>query len=181
MMKMSNDLLDFSSTPDYGAISSIQISELVDIGVININDGTWNWDKYSDEQDKNLKESILAHFWYREIGIVPFKVWKHEFLRKMNEIMPKYVQVYKIIAEEPERFGAESTYNKSRNITSDYPQSQLQGNYDYASYGNDIEGQRVRGSDVIDLMTRLKTYDDVNKQICEEMETLFSPFFSVGF
>lgn len=175
---------DDSLYEDWHAVATVTLAELADSRIVDLNDGTWSWPKYSDAQDRRLRERILAHFWNREICMTPVGRWKREFLRVMREIMPKYVPLYRIIAEEPERFGASSSYNKSRMINSDYPQAQLSGRTgDYASTGMDNEGQRVQADDIMDVMRKVREYDDVDAAICEELETLFSPFFttSIGY
>ena len=104
-----------------------------------------------------------------------------EFLRTMYEIMPKYIPLYKILDESPQLLGAESDYYKARNIYSDFPQTQLNGqNGDYASSGNDTEYERIRQLNIMDIAERIKGYDDVDKLIINEIEGLFSCLFTVS-
>lgn len=175
---------DFDSEcnrPDWFAVVSIKLGELYEDGWFDLFDESWKFPQYSDEQHKRLCDKILDHYYYREIAIIPPGEWKREFLRKMREIMPKYMMMYKYLDEYPELLGATSEYYKSRNIYSDFPQTQLNGtNGDYASSGNDMEFERLRQMDILDLAERLRSYDDVDVLIIEEIEPLFSCLFTVN-
>lgn len=167
--------------PDYHSINTIQICELANAGLFDLSRDDWDFNpKYSAAQHRQLCDKITAHYWYREISLTPFGIWKHEFLRTMNEIMPKYIRLYKVIDEAPELIGAESEWYKSRNIFSDFPQTQLSGNNgDYATNGNDTEYERIKQLDTIELAKRLETYKDVDLMIIEEIEPLFSCLFTI--
>lgn len=171
-----------SQWDEYHDVNTITIAELSEDGWFDLsNKEQWGFPQYSDEQHSKLCEKITAHFWLREISLVPPQVWKHEFLRKMNEIMPKYIPLYKIIAENPDGFAASSDYYKSRNIYSDFPQTQLSGaNSDYASSGNDMEYERMRLGSVLDIAERLKSYQDIDLMIINEIEPLFSCMFTLN-
>lgn len=175
---------DFSSEcnrDDFNGVISITLGELYEEGFIDWTDGTWNFPKYSDEQDERLKEKIIDHYYYREISLVPPGIWKHEFLRTMREIMPKYLYLYRVIENNPDLIGASSEYYKSRNIYSDFPQTQLRGeNQDYASAGNDMEFERIRQADIMDIAERLKSYEDVDMMIVQELEPLFSVLLTMN-
>ena len=167
--------------PDYHAVNTIQLCELIEAGLFDLSREDWDFNpKYSVEQHKQLCDKITAHFFYREIALTPFGIWKHEFLRTMNEIMPKYMNFYKVLDESPNLLGAESEYYKARNIYSDFPQTQLSGNNgDYASTGNDPEYERIKQLDTLELAERLKNYHDVDLMIIDEIEPLFSCLLSI--
>ena len=173
---------DYSGgTPDFHALTSIQLCELVECGFFDLTREDWDFNpKYSAEQHSVLCEKITAHYMYREIALVPPGIWKHEFLRKMNEIMPKYMSWYKAI-DDGVQVGNEGEYFKSRNVFSDFPQTSLAGNsQDYASNGNDYESERIRQVDPLELAERIKTYNDVDLAIINEIEPLFSCLFSLS-
>ena len=167
--------------PDYHAVVSIQLGELIDTGFCDELFTGWIWPKYDDEQDKRLRQKLSNHYYYREISLIPPGRWKHEFTRKMNEIMPKYIPLYKLLHDSPELYGGSSEWYKGRDIYSDFPQTQLSGdNGDYASSGNDKEFQRIRQADVIDTAKRLSDYNDVDLSIVNDMSSLFSCLFTVN-
>lgn len=160
---------------------SVQLGELVQAGWFDLSDKeTWAWPKYTDEQDDTLRNKIVNRFWNRGLGILPAGMWKRQFLERMNEIMPKYIALYRVLEQDPQLLGASSEYYKSRNIFSDYPQTQLGGNSDFASTGNDTEYERIRQLDILDFAERLKAYRDVDVLIMDEIEDLFSCLISVS-
>ena len=175
------DYDDACNRPDYHAVISIQLCELINDGFFNLQRSDWDFGpKYSTEQHSQLCDKITEHFYYREIALVPPGIWKREFLRKLNEIMPKYMILYKN-ADEGIDLGTESEYYKSRNIFSDFPQTSLAGNnQDYASTGNDTEYERIRQVDPLELADRLERYNDVDLMVINEMESLFSCMFTAN-
>lgn len=167
--------------PRFNSITSVTLGELVNDGYVDWDDGTWDFPKYSDEQDARLKQKIVEHYKYRDVALIPVMVWKDEFLRTMREIMPKYIYLYSVLDDSPNLVGASSEYYKSRNVYSDFPQTQLSGsNADYASTGNDMEFERIRQDSIMDIAERLKNYDDVDLMIIKEIEPLFSCILSMN-
>ena len=167
---------------DWNDAIAVQFGELVDCGWVDIYDKTiWNWPQYSDTQDKTLRDKITNRFWNREIGILPPKLWRRQFIERMNEIMPRMIPLYRALDETPQLLGASSEYYKSRNIFSDFPQTQLGGNSDYGSTGNDTEYERIQQLDILDLERRLRDYRDVDEIILEYLEDMFSCLVSVSF
>lgn len=168
---------------DYHAIVTVQLCELAEGGFFDLTREDWDFGpKYSAEQHANLCKKITDHYWYREIALVPPGIWKREFLRKLNEIMPKYMALYQLL-DEGYNLGSESEYYKSRNIFSDFPQTSLQGNsQDYASTGNDVEYERIKQLSPIDLYNKIKDYkyQDIDLMIINEIEPLFSCLLTVN-
>ena len=105
---------------DAHAVVSVMLCELADAKFFDLTREDWDFGpKFSPEQHAQLCKKITAHYWFREIALVPPGVWKQEFLRKMNEIMPKYMPWYKTLADGV-ILGSESEYYKSRNIFRKY-------------------------------------------------------------
>lgn len=175
-MELGNFSLEaVTNQPDFHSVMTIQLCELIDAGFCDASFTGWEWPKYDDTQDARLRLKLSDHYYYREIGIVPPGIWKHEFIRKMREIMPKYIPLYKLYAEYPELYGGESEWYKGRDIYSDFPQTQLSGdNGDYASSGNDREFQRIKQADVIETAKRLTGYDDIDLLVVKDMGSMFS-------
>ncbi len=166
---------------DFHAVNTIQLCELIDAGFFDLSREDWDFNpKYSEEQHKLLCSKITEHFYYREISLTPPGIWKREFLRTLNEIMPKYMFLYKLLDEYPDLIGAESEFYKARNIFSDFPQTQLSGvNSDYASNGNDTEYEKLRQLSILDIVEKLKRYKDVDALIIDELEPLFSCLLTI--
>jgi len=176
---------DFAShEPDFHAVTTIQICELAEAGWFDLSDESWDFGpKYSEEQHERLCKRITQHFWWREICVTPPGIWKQMFITRMNEIMPKFMQLYSMLDEESpfyQPLGQEGEYYKSRNIFSDFPQTKLAGNEDYASTGNDTEYQRIKQMDVLELAERVQNYYDIDTLICMSINDLFSQLYSVN-
>lgn len=173
-----------SDKPDFHAVTTIQICELAEAGWFDLTDESWDFGpKYSEKQHAELCQRITNHFWWREICATPPGIWKQMFINRMNEIMPKYMQLYAMLDPESESYqpaGQEGEYYKSRNIFSDFPATRLAGNEDYGSSGNDTEYQRIKQMDALELVDKLNSYKDVNALICEDISDLFSALHSVS-
>lgn len=171
----------WESMHEYHDASSVTLGELVESGWFDLADKeTWHWPQYSDEQDSRLREKIVNRFWNRGISLLPPGIWKRQLIELMNEIMPKYIYMYEVLDEAGNIPGHENEWYKSRNIFSDFPQTQLSGNSDYASTGNDTEYERIRRSDVLDTIERLENYRDVDVLILQDLEQMFSCLASVS-
>lgn len=126
-----------------------------------------------------LNKKIIDHYWNREIGHETVSIFEHRLMRRMNEIMPLYIQLYESAqfkfdplstidittvrnddTTENVRRGSTSnatgsTAAKSRAVSSSPPQSQLSGNGQYATGINDTNstGSSDSTGDSIDTTT----------------------------
>lgn len=167
--------------PDWHAVTTIQLGELIECGVVDFKDPSWHWDAYSEEQYERVCEKITNRYYMREIGVIPPGVWKREFLRKMNEIMPKYKPLYKALENGADIMQTGDQYGKSRDIFSDFPATMLGDNQDYASNGRDREYENVTQGDWIEKATQIaERYNDIDVMILKEIEPLFSCLLTVS-
>lgn len=167
--------------PDYHAVYSIQLCELINGGMIDFSSEEWDFDSYNKEQRDRFWKKFEARFYWREIGIFPPGKWKWELLRKLNEIMPKYKPVYEMLENGQNILQKYGSYGKSRNIFSEFPQTQLSGtNQDYASNATDREHEEIYLGDWLEQIEKLKNYNDVDVMILNELETMFSVMFTVN-
>lgn len=165
---------------EYHSVFSIQLCELINDGWIDFSTEEWDFDYYNEEQRNRFWKKFTRRFYWREIGITPPGQWKWELLRKLDEIMPKYKPIYKMLDEGQNILQHYGEYGKSRNIFSEFPQTQLGGNEDYASNGTDREHEEIYLGDWIDQLAKIKNYNDVDVMILNEMETMFSCMFTVN-
>lgn len=168
---------------DYHGALSVTWAELEDAGFIDWADPAWSWDAYDDAQRERLQRKISARFEYREIGILPWARFRRQFIRKLNEIMPKYKLIYgKLADENTDLFRESDAYAKSRHVFSDYPVTLLKpGEQDYASNAADDEREEVRDTDTFErLLAIRKQWDDVDVMILDELEPLFSSLMAVS-
>ena len=167
--------------PDYHSVYSIQLCELINDGMIDFSSEDWDFDYYSKEQRDRFWKKFEARFYWREIGIFPPGKWKWELLRKLNEIMPKYKPIYEMLENGQNILQKYGSFGKSRNVFSEFPQTQLSGiNQDYASNGTDREHEEIYLGDWMEQIEKVKSYNDVDVMILNELETLFSVMFTVN-
>lgn len=172
---------DYSSESEFHSVVTIQLGELIKAGVVDFSDDSWKWDAYSDEQYERLCKKIENRFYYREISIIPVGHWKREYLRKMNEIMPKYKLLYAKLDAGINILQDSNKYGKSRQIFSDFPETMLGDNSDYASNGNDREYEDIQDGATLDKIADfVERYNDVDVSILNEIETLFSCLLTVS-
>lgn len=171
----------YEPRPDFHAVDTITLGELIYEGVIDLHAADMAFDAYNVEQYERLISKIEARYYWREISIIPIKRWKWEYVRVLNEIMPKYKLLYKRLDDGANPLAEGSAYGKSREIFSEFPQTQLAGNSDYASNGRDREYEDIREGDFVNrAMDFARNYRDVDAMILDELEKLFSPLATVG-
>lgn len=176
--------------PDYHAIYSVQLCELVNDGFEIFGDPGWDviaWpsdddpESYLSETRERLESKLLRKFWFAEIDPRVPGIWRYDLTTKMQLIMPKYGEVYRAIADGLSPLAESDTYEKNRRVYSDYPAAQLDNaTRDYASTADDYESERVELGDVIDKMSRLSTYNDVDAAVLEELECCFCQIMTVS-
>lgn len=150
---------------------TITLGEWYEMGFYDPSDDSWRFDAYDDAQYKRLCDKFLDRYYYREVSITLPARWKLAYLRKLNEIMPKYKLLYKRVEQgvNPLQEGRERA--KSRDIFSEFPETMLSGNSDYASTGNDRESDMLREGNAADLLTQFaREWKDVDVLILDELE-----------
>ena len=214
------DWNDYTGHEQFNAVYTITIGELVSCGVFDWNMPELDWKSaaFDDEQYERVCNYFIERFYYREISLEPFAEWARMLKSKIvYELMPKYRFQYSerlrewSIASGGREYGNSTlksdttnsgnsktdNYYKSRNVNSKYPQTQLSGNSDYLTDGNDQEDERVidetasgnatkndtssyeKNKDVntIDYIESLGTYSEfmgsIDKRLCDELESFF--------
>lgn len=169
----------YENYSDFHAVFTIQMGELIHDGLIDFNDGTWDtqlngapiqW--YNEEQKKRLYTKMEQYYFYREIGELPYLKWKGNLLAKIALLMPKYNLIYKTLDTGVDPIQESNEYGKSRSIYSDFPQTMLSDNEDYASTGNDSQYERInQGSFVEKINAIIYDYNDVDFALLKELDT----------
>ena len=179
----TDELMHDVGEPRFHDVHTITLGEL-------INEGIFKWDAiwlpthaYSPEQYTRLCEAFELRFYYREIGITPYKQWaKRLSYELVYQLMPKYKPLYAQIEAgyDPLQTGGE--YRKERKIESDFPETLLSANQDYASKGYDFEGESVgRGNFTDDYLNYAENFLAVDAMILKELESkMFSMLFTVN-
>lgn len=179
-MSLINSFVVPDNVADFHSAITITLGELYDGGFYKPTDSSWKWTYYNLEQYKRVCAKFLNRYFMRDIAITPPGNWKREYLRLLNEIMPKYIPVYKALDAGADILSAEDEFAKSRDIYSEFPQTMLSGNQDYASTGTDRESERIKRGDWIETIERLNSYNDIDVMILNECEKLFSCLYSVS-
>lgn len=175
---------DWSKVRDFHSVVTITLCELLDCGFVDWADKSWNWNsgnKYVDDETfDRICGKFEARYFYDEISLVPPGVWKQNVIRKFHEIMPKYKRLYDSFSEiDPLSTGG--SYGKSRVIDSEFPETMLSGNSDYASRGSDREYEDVTTGDTVEkLMQFVRDYSDIDLMVVMEFEPLFSGLYAVS-
>lgn len=172
---------------EWHGVVTIPLGELIDGGWVkwlneddSINED-WAWDYYDEAQYRRVCKKINERFFWDEIALLPPIRWKQQLIRKMNEIMPKYKQLYDILAMGYDPLQAYGEYGKSRNIFSEFPETLLNGNSDYVSNGTDREYEIIKQGDWVEkMLSYAKNYNDVDVMLLEEIEPLFSALYTVN-
>ena len=172
---------EYDKYDDFHAVHTIMLGELIHDGLIDFNDGTWDaqpnglpikW--YNDEQKERIYSKLSQSYFYREIGEIPYKRWKDNLLAKLALLMPKYYMLYELLDRGIDPLQEYDEYGKSRNIYSDFPQTMLSGNEDYASTGNDNQFERIRQGNFVEKMNAIyNDYNDVDAALLSELDTHF--------
>lgn len=167
---------------DFHSDITIQFGELIESGFDWGRNEYYQNSAFTDENRERLNKKIEDHYYYREICEVPPGKFRLFLIRKLNEIMPKYNELYKIIDEGKFNVLRKETNNgKSRNVFSEYPQSQLQGNADYATNASDNANASTSDGPVIDMMvTYQEKYNDVDLMIIKELDVCFLSLLSLN-
>lgn len=122
---------------------------------------------FDDAYRLGLNQKIIDHYWNREIGLETVSQFVFNLRRKMNEIMPQYNQLYKstqlqfdpllsidLATIRDDTANEKTTANNTQNTTTsqaskartthlDTPQTELQGDEDYASSGDVSQSNTV--------------------------------------
>lgn len=151
---------------------TITLGELHELGFYRpLEDDSWRFDAYSDEQYTRFCTKFLNRFYDREVSNTVPNRWKRAYLRKLNEIMPKYKLLYARVEQGVNPFQESREREKSRDIFSDFPETMLSGNSDYASTGNDRESDMLREGSAAGLLTQFaRDWQDVDVLILNELE-----------
>ena len=159
---------------------SLVLGELIEDGVIDFSSELWNFDSFNQEQRDRIYRKLEARFRYRSIGIIPFQRWRRRLLATMNEQMAKLKWAYQALEDGTDPMQAGSRYRKYRNIDSDFPQTLLSQNQDYASYGTDFEEEEIMQKAWLEFLAQLKDASGVDEILLDALEPLFSSLITVS-
>ena len=168
---------DAEELPEWHAVFTIQLSELVETGMFDWSMPELDWSSaaYSPEQYARLCDAFIQRFYWREISMLPPGQWYQQLRYKLiYELMPKYKPMYAAEGEGFNPYADYDEYHKRRTIGSEYPETLLSGNSDYISEGQDMEYETVRLGNVADNAEKyLQKFRAVDALVLDELETMF--------
>lgn len=172
----------YTGKPDWHAVYTIQLGELVESGVFDWSKPFLDWSGYAYDEDtyNRLCSYIVARYYWYEISIPNVKEWMQQFITCIRyELCPKYNRFYSAFGSfNPLQDWDE--YGKDRTIGSDFPETLLSGNSDYASTGKDNEYEHVRLGSPLDKMEQLKTFRDIDAMFADDLKRFFVSMFSAN-
>ena len=168
----------------WNAVYTVQLGELIEKGVFDWSLPVLDWSKaaYSTEQYGRVCDYFIERFRFREISIEPFYEWATMLHRKLvYELMPKYKNLYANLDDDFDPAQISDRYHKGRSIGSDYPETMLSGNSDYASDGRDEESEDVERGNLLNAYNDYVTsYRHIDQCLLDELESMFIGLFSVS-
>lgn len=168
----------------WDAVYTVTLGELIEKGVFDWSLSILDWSEaaYSTEQYKRVCAYFIERFRFREIGIEPFYEWASMLHRKLvYELMPKYRNLYKYLDEEFDPAQISDRYRKRRAIGSDYPETMLSGNSDYASSGQDEESEEIERGSLQDAYNAyVAGYQTIDEHLLDELESMFIGLYTVS-
>lgn len=173
------------NVPDYHAVTTITLGELLVPGGIDWTSPQWSWrdDAYNDTQYSRCCAKIENRYYDRELGVMPPGRWRRHLLRLIAEIMPVLKPLYELVAGNPGIFMTDAdTWHKTRTVFSDFPATQLATGQDYASNATDMEYETVANGNYMDKVKAIRQgdYVDIDVILLEHLEECFSPLWTVN-
>lgn len=173
------------TVPDYHAVTTITLGELLVPGGIDWTSPQWSWrdDAYDDTQYSRCCAKIENRYYDRELGVMPPGRWRRHLLRLIAEIMPVLKPLYELAAGNPGIFMTDAdTWHKTRTVFSDFPATQLVTGQDYASNATDMEYETVTNGNYMDKVKAIRQgdYVDIDVLLLEHINACFSPLWTVN-
>lgn len=173
------------TVPDYHAVTTITLGELLVPGGIDWATSQWSWrdEAYDDTQYTRCCAKIENRYYDRELGVMPPSRWRRHLLRLIAEIMPVLKPLYELANGNPGIFMTDNdTWHKTRSVFSDFPATQLVTGQDYASNATDMEYETVTNGNYMDKVKAIRQgdYVDIDVLLLEHLEECFSPLWTAN-
>lgn len=182
------DFLEYVDTytgkPEWHANYTVVLGSLIEDGVFSWDSEYLDWSSaaYDDAQYERVCAYFIERFRYEEISVLPVKQWMLMLRRRLvYELMPKYKWLYERVKDGVNPFQDSDEYHKRREIRSDYPETLLSANADYASDGQDLEYETVKEGNISDMAESYNSrYKDVDNLLLDELECMFIQVYTAN-
>lgn len=166
------------------AVCTIQLGELVENGVFDWSSSLLDWSAaaYSAEQYERMCAYIIERYRFCEISLEPFYEWATLFRSAIvYELCPKYNVLYDATANGINVLQKSDEYEKRREVGSNYPETLLSGNSDYASTGKDTEFEHVENGDPTEQLTNwADNMRSIDQMFADELQGFFCSLYTVN-
>lgn len=170
--------------PEWHALYTVCLGALIEDGVFDwsMPELDWKAAAFDDAQYERVCAYFIERFRYDEISILPVKEWMLSLRRRLvYELMPKYKWLYIRVADGVNPFQESDEYHKRRQISSEYPETLLSANADYASDGTDLEYETLKESRLAKMVVEYaEYYKDVDNLLLDELEGMFVSLYSAN-
>lgn len=171
------DLETETGTPEWHPLYTVTLGSLIEDGLFSWDRTELDWSSaaYDAKQYTRVCGYFNARFYYEEISVLPIKRWFNELHRRLvYDLMPKYKPLYETVAQGVNPFQDSDEWHKRRQITSDYPETLLSANADYASDGTDLEYETIKNGNIAEHAAQFaELYRGVDTMLLDELEVLF--------
>ena len=159
---------------------SLVLGELITQGAIDFSSAEWDFDSFNKEQRNRLWKKFQARYYFRSISMLPPARWRMRVIATVNEQMSKWRWIYEALEDGIDPLQAQGIHRRFRNIDSEFPQTMLSGNEDYASHGNDIEEETVISGNWLETIEKVNSISGIDENILDALEPLFSSLITVN-
>lgn len=179
-----DEVNEWTGRDRWDAVYTVTLGELIDKGVFDWSLDILDWSAaaYSTEQYERVCAYFIERFRFREISLEPFYEWATMLHRKLvYELMPKYRNLYRYLDKEFDPAQISDRYRKRRAIGSDYPETMLSSNSDYASSGQDEESEEIERGSLQDAYNAyVASYQTIDEHLLDELESMFIGLYTAS-
>ena len=149
-------------------------------------EGVADWSEYafSPEQYARVCTMFEQKYYWEEISEpANYQKWLRLLAYTIKfELCPKYNKLYELERnKELPLLATLSKYGKSRDIDSEFPETLLSGNSDYASFGKDREYEDVQLGDTLEKLEEIAaTYRSIDQMFVDELQPFFAMVYSTN-
>lgn len=178
------DLETKTGIPEMHPLYTVYLQSLIEDGVFDWAKPELDWSSaaYDAEQYARVCAYFIDRYRYQEIAVLPVKLWFNELHRRLvYDLMPKYRPLYEAAAQGVNPYQDSDEWHKRRQITSDYPETLLSANADYASDGVDLEYETVKNGNIAEHTAQFaELYRGVDTLLLDELEVLFIQVYTAN-
>lgn len=175
---------DYTGEPEWHAVYTIQLGELVQSGVFDWSRPELEWKEaaYDEAQYERVCAYFIKRFYFREVSLLPLFEWFNLLQNKLvYELMPKYRPLYKRLEDGFNPLGIEDEYYKRRTIDSAYPETLLSGNADYISEGTDEEWERIKEGETVERFNAyVLEFQSIDQALLNELDDMFCCMYTAN-